>query len=191
MIVIIIKGSHFTVDNASNNTTFIEEIETIHQVKHNVTWDANEARISCFPHTLNLCTQRTIHALEKLPLGAASYDQGDKDSDNSNEDSKFSDENSDDNDRLNRKLPTSAISKVRALVRGIRASDQRQTAFNDIILAGNTYGWWKADSDTPGQPGKIMQITPKQLILDVRTRWSSTYLMLRRALELRDVCVIF
>jgi hypothetical protein len=99
--------------------------------------------------------------LEKLPLGsqAAGYDQHDKDSDDSNEDSNFSDnnsnnddENSNDDDGHNEKVPTSVISKVRVLVRGIRASDQHQTSFNNIILAGNTYGWWKADSDTPNHP---------------------------------------
>jgi hypothetical protein len=86
--------------------------------------------------------------------------------------------------------PRSVIRKLRVLIRSIRASDQRQTAFKDIITAGNTYGWWRADSDASGQGGKTVQITPKQLILDVRTRWSSTYLMLRRALEFRDVSLL-
>lgn len=30
--------------------------------------------------------------------------------------------------------------------------------------------------------------TPLQLIRDVETRWSSTFLMIRRALDLREVC---
>ena len=31
----------------------------------------------------------------------------------------------------------------------------------------------------------------KTLILDVKTRWNSTYLMLKRALELQDACTVF
>lgn len=210
LIVITIQGSHFTVDNASNNSTFIQEIEKIHRVKYHMTWKADEAQVSCFPHTLNICTQRTVRALESLPLGPPASndsdgsDSDDDDGDGNNSDGDGNDSDGDGNDsdgdgssdggdgdgddQSNKKSP---IHKLRALIRGIRASDQRQTAFKEIILAGNTYGWWRDNSDVPGEQGAIIQITPKQLILDVRTRWSSTYLMLRRALELRDVSAIF
>jgi hypothetical protein len=183
------------VDNAANNTTFIQEIEKIYRVKYHMTWKADEAQVSCFPHTLNICTQRTVRVLESLPLGPPAKDQindsDGSDSDDSDDDSDGDDSEGNDSegdDQHNRKSP---IHKLRALIRGIRSSDQRQTAFKEIILAGNTYGWWREDSDVPGEQGATIQITPKQLILDVRTRWSSTYLMLRRALELRDVSAIF
>ena len=154
--------------------------------------------------------QQTIRSLERLPLGPPnqdhsnkggdnddSNDDGDSDSDDDDSDSDDDDSDSDDDDSDSdddgdsgdgdQRSVKSAIHKLRALVRGIRASDQRQTAFKDLISAGNSYGWWREDSDVAGEQGARIQITPKQLILDVRTRWSSTYLMLRRALELRDV----
>jgi hypothetical protein len=39
--------------------------------------------------------------------------------------------------------------------------------------------------------GSRSESTQKTLVLDVKTRWNSTYLMLDRALELKDVCNIF
>lgn len=184
------------MDNASNNSSFIQEIERIHQVEYDTVWDANEAQVACFPHTLNICVEQTIRALERLPLGPPNQDHSDKGGDNddsnddgdsdSDDDDSDSDDDGDSGDGDQRSVK-SAIHKLRALVRGIRASDQRQTAFKDLISAGNSYGWWREDSDVAGEQGARIQITPKQLILDVRTRWSSTYLMLRRALELRDV----
>ena len=182
------------MDNASNNSTFIQEIEKIHWVKYHVTWKADEAQVGCFPHTLNICTQRTVRALESLPLGPPASNAEDQINDSDGSDSGDGDNSDGDNsdgdgdDQRNKKSP---IHKLRTLVRGIHASDQCQTAFKEIILAGNTYGWWREDSDVPGEQGATIQITPKQLILDVRTRWSSTYLMLRRALELRDVSAFF
>jgi hypothetical protein len=217
------------VDNASNNSTFIQEIERIHRVKYHVTWKADEAQVGCFPHTLNICTQRTVRALESLPMGPPASNAEDQDSDGSDgddsegddsdaensdtdssdadnsdadssdadnsdadsSDADNSDANNSDRDGDDQRKKRSPIHKLRTLVRSIRASDQRQIAFKEIILAGNTYGWWREDSDVPGEQGAMIQITPKHLILDVRTRWSSTYLMLHRALELRDVSAFF
>jgi hypothetical protein len=76
------------------------------------------------------------------------------------------------------------VNKIRALVKRIRASRQRQEQFNNFILGGNQYGWWK-----DGQ-GKAMLIKLKQVLQDVRTRWDSTYQMLVRARELRQVSLL-
>jgi len=38
------------------------------------------------------------------------------------------------------------------------------------------------------EDGHIPASNPRQLLLDMKVRWSSTFVMLRRAYELRDVC---
>jgi hypothetical protein len=68
----------------------------------------------------------------------------------------------------------SPVNKIRALVRGIRASGQRQEQLNNVILGGNQYGWWM---DGQGEA----------MLINVRTQWNSTYQMLVRARELRQV----
>jgi hypothetical protein len=45
---------------------------------------------------------------------------------------------------------------------------------------GNDNGWFKVN-------GKVITMPHKQLLRDVRTRWDSTYLMLRRFIEMRPV----
>jgi hypothetical protein len=75
------------------------------------------------------------------------------------------------------------VSKVRQLVRTIRASGQRQELLRTVIVKGNASGWWT------NLQNEVINIPPRQLILDVCTHWDSTYQMLVRALELREVSI--
>jgi len=94
------------------------------------------------------------------------------------------DDNSGEEDVAISNVPGDPLNKIRAIIRGIRASGQQQENFSNVILGGNQYGWWK-----DGQ-GKVVTIKPKQLLRDVRTRWDSTYQMLVRAREFRLVSLL-
>jgi hypothetical protein len=57
--------------------------------------------------------------------------------------------------------------QLRKLIVTIRASPQRREKFTFQC--------------------RIFELRPKELVLDVRTRWNSTYYMLKRAIELKGV----
>ena len=65
------------------------------------------------------------------------------------------------------------IKLVRRTVRAIRASPQRRDAWEETIVDVNTRNH--------------TNMQPLQLILDVRTRWDSTYLMIKCFLLMREV----
>lgn len=73
------------------------------------------------------------------------------------------------------------LGKVRSLIKAIRASGQRQTAFYGVVGSGNSAGWWKDVGDKPEQ------IKPLKFLLDVKTRWDSTYQMLIRLRMFKQV----
>lgn len=67
----------------------------------------------------------------------------------------------------------------------MRSSRQRQDALSRVIEAGNKLQWWYENLEA--RKGAGMPITSKKFLLDVKTRWDSTYLMLVRLLEMRQV----
>ena len=72
------------------------------------------------------------------------------------------------------------IARLRKIVMKIRSSGQRRDAFTSWINAGNNSGLFVLNN-------KPVQIQPKQLLRDVRTRWDSTYQMIKRCIEMRLV----
>jgi hypothetical protein len=73
------------------------------------------------------------------------------------------------------------IKHLRNIVITIRSSGQRRDAFMSWIRSGNGGGWFISK-------GNPVQIIPRQLLRDVRTRWDSTYQMIKRCIEMRLVC---
>ena len=213
------QGSHWTLDMAANSDVFLRSLNDIYEAKlpaGGAPFDPKESHIQCFPHVINTCVQHTIKALNNGvdtdindDEGTTSDNDDDKrssvegsnesdDSDEGSSDEKSNSERSNDGgatggggsgedsekDAPTSGVPGDPINKIRALVRGIRASGQRQEQFTNVILGGNQYGWWK-----DGQ-GQAMLIKQKQLLRDVRTRWDSTYQMLVRVREPRQVSLL-
>jgi hypothetical protein len=195
---------------AANNNVFVRCLGDIHQAElPEVSFNAKECRIQCFPHVINTCVLRTVKALnnsidtdidDRAETEESKNDHDDEGSDDEQSDNKVSggkksddkgsdngggggggDGNSGEGDVAISNVPGDPLNKIQALVRGIRALGQRQEHFTNVILSGNQYGWWK-----DGQ-GKVMMIKPKQLLRDVKTRWDSTYQMLVRVREFHQV----
>lgn len=76
--------------------------------------------------------------------------------------------------------------KIRGAIRLIRGSGQRIDEFERRIKEGNSFKFWGSRKD-----GTPITITPAKLLLDVRTRWDSTYQMLERFYDMKGVCYIF
>lgn len=170
MIVIIlmdfsIEAGWFTLDNASNNTTMMEDIALEMIEGRDLEFDAEDRQIMCFGHIVELSSGRVVRA--------ASGNVDDRD-----------DESSSDSDNS---LDTSnLIAKAHVAVRAIRGSGLRRCAFDNVVRDGNANRWFRQ-----GQPPKIVQLKQLQLLRDVRTRWDSVYQMLKRLREMRPVSSTF
>jgi hypothetical protein len=73
------------------------------------------------------------------------------------------------------------INKARQVVRKVRSSGQRREAFRMTISLGNKTQAFKDEN------GNIVQVNELQLLPDVKHRWDSLFLMLRRLKELKPV----
>jgi hypothetical protein len=75
---------------------------------------------------------------------------------------------------------TDPISLCRKIACAVRSSGPRREEFNELIMKGNAKGWFKVD-------GKISKVPVVQLLLDIRIRWDSTFMMIKRFIELQPV----
>lgn len=160
-----IKVGHFTLDNAANNQTFMKSLQTL-LASRDVPFDADDRKVMCFAHTVDLSSGRVIRAVgaDGSPSDGSSSDDSDESSGES----------------------LDPISLARAVVRAIRGSGTRREAFEEIIEAGNAGGWFME-----GHPPKTTKVEQRQLLRDVQTRWDSVYWMLNRLREMRPVCFMF
>ncbi|SRR6266581_1286705 len=158
MLIYLLEIGHFTLDNASNNRTMMQSLEAI-LASREIVFDAADRMISCFAHTVNLCSGRAIRA-------ATDWADNDDDTSSSDDDT----------------VATDPIAVARKAVRVIRESGTRRETFNSIIKEGNKKGWFKEEgsSDT-------IELDELQLLRDVRTRWDSVYFMLQRLRVMRPV----
>jgi hypothetical protein len=80
------------------------------------------------------------------------------------------------------------VGRARGVVRLLRVSDQRREGFRAFIEDGNERGWFMAkNSDGLRETVEVPVLQP---LRDVKTRWDSVYMMLRRLHELRPVSSI-
>jgi len=149
----------------------------------------------CFPHVVNLAVQAVLADLTKeLSSETVTAYEGD------------------DIDVLTKLLDTSTFHQyegvpssakdvvllLRGLVVALRASTQRREELADVIREGNSFGQWAEASKTwkawwidmdyeHRNESTDVTIPQVQVLRDCPTRWSSTYLMIHRALELLPV----
>jgi hypothetical protein len=145
-------------------------------------FDAKEHRIMCFPHIVNIAVQ---HVLSHMSSAVAPESQDDPEVSDEEED--HDEDEDEDEDRIKRQSFEEAcardpIKRLRDIVVAIRSSGQRKDAFRKWIETGNANGFFV-------NKGKTVEVVEKQLLRDVRTRWDSTYMMIRRCIDMRLVCI--
>ncbi|EIW74484.1 hypothetical protein CONPUDRAFT_36856, partial [Coniophora puteana RWD-64-598 SS2] len=65
----------FTMDNASNNVTAMQELQSLLQARE-IEFDANQHRIMCFPHIVNICVNHIVKSFSDLRMvDAHAWDQ--------------------------------------------------------------------------------------------------------------------
>lgn len=215
-----------------------------------IPFHSDDNRIMCFPHIVNIATQRVLKALTNPAFmgdsdedseddggdqtqsgshaSAAASGAGEEDNlggkdneaqanDGEDHDGEDNDENSDDDndsddadddlddadddldddeeDAGNNNAMRSGASNYddackedpinlcRKVARAVRASGMRRDEFDEMITNGNVKGWFKVD-------GQVVQVSQLQLLLDMKIRWDSTFIMLKRFIELQPVSVL-
>ena len=155
----------------------LEHLEELFLERELTSFDAKDNRIMCFPHTINIAVQ---HVLAKMSLVKAPESNDDDDP----EDlivAADRDEGRGFGQTFGDACAEDPILRLRKIVGTIRSSGQRRDAFITWIETGNKSGLFGLQNNNP------VQIQPKQLLQDVRTRWDSTYLMITRCIEMRLV----
>ncbi|PLW26518.1 hypothetical protein PCANC_23590 [Puccinia coronata f. sp. avenae] len=155
-----------TADNASSNSTLATHVER----RLGGIFEANDQLLGCMAHVINLAAHDGIKVFGGIPTLSGSDEEITLD--------KMDINNlitEPDGAEVNIK---SVVTRIHGLATYIRGSPQRREGFQAVIDFIN--------SQSPETPVK-----DKILILDVKTRWNSTFLMLQRASELKHVCTTY
>jgi hypothetical protein len=124
---------HFTLDNASNNASFMNSLAALLNAV-GVQFDGKKNYIRCFAHIINLCSQAVIRQMER-----------DNDDDiHSDTDTDPGTETGTDDDVTAANVRSTRttwkagpIRRARKTVAFVRKSGQRRDQFLDIIKQGN------------------------------------------------------
>jgi hypothetical protein len=167
----------FVMDNATNNDTLLNNIE---KWIGNPKWKKKANRLRCLPHIINLACNAFLDTYNAFPSrpapkGGESPDPPDLMNKNLNweADAELYDSNEIVNEQEEKKMeeeksigdPSLLIRRVRYVIKKLRSSVKERESFLFHC-----------------QATKAPQLIP---ILDVRTRWNSTYEMLYRIVVLR------
>ena len=124
-----------------------------------IAFDAVDRQIMCFAHIIDLCSKQVTRNVSKTV-----------------------DDDDDVSFQSDDEIESDPIARGRDVVRVIQGSGTRREAFDEVIMNGNEKEWFKE-----GKPPTVVKIKPLQLLRDVRTRWDSIYVMLKRLRHLRLV----
>ena len=169
-------------------------------------FDALNNRVRCYAHIINICSSHIIASLTSTTsCNPSDFDVPRCDSDSGSN----SDDEVDDYDvnpvRLDRLALTESydvegnhglrkwlkdmqrnpLGRARKIICLLRSSDQRRQGFQDFIKDGNEHGWFTYKDDDGSVV--VTKVPELELLRDVKTRWDSSYLMLRRLRDLRLV----
>ncbi|TFK69444.1 hypothetical protein BDN72DRAFT_767887, partial [Pluteus cervinus] len=156
-----------TLDNASNNNTFMVELAKLLERK-GISFDHHGNRIRCFPHVINIAVKTGLKYITNVDpttdveVSAEEIAEGQTRRPPPTIDTDYI-----------KALQSDVLAAVRKLAVGCRASHMRREVLRKVIIEGNEKGWFN------GQ--KLPEVN---LLRDVDTRWSSIYLMGRRVREL-------
>jgi hypothetical protein len=164
------------MDNLNTNDAMMREIQKILEDRE-IPFNAKNSRIMCFPHIINITVQ---HVLDKMSSGPV-LDSDDEDSDSSESDDDPPADQRGRTQTFESAVLSDPIGRCRKLVVKLRSSGQIRDEFNNWVKTGNEKNLFKIK-------GKAIKLPHKEFLRDVRTRWDSTYQMIKRCIEMRPVC---
>lgn len=172
------------MDNALNNDTMIEHLEAL--LQHDfIDFNPSYVRMRCMPHIVHLAALELLKAIgvvkddKKYVYQDSVTAPLSREHDNdASGDTEELDENMAAAETLGEVL--TAIPKLRNIIRAVRSSPQRQEAWLEEANAFLRKTAAAFNVDLVGRPATMP-------ILDVKTQWSSTHQMLRRAMDYRAI----
>ncbi|CAE6479261.1 unnamed protein product [Rhizoctonia solani] len=175
-------------DNASNNGTLIHHLTSNLRVSSpNSHWDGSGGHIRCLAHIIHLAVMALLRGIKAVPASTNTREFKHNDHALTVEEAELivADDNLEASETDDQELADpsvdlqSGIEKIRKISRIVRSSPQRMELFRTVAerIEEDNQRHAKANN-IPYEKKSI-----KNLILDVITRWNSTYLMLERALE--------
>jgi hypothetical protein len=160
---------HWTLDNAENNKTFLQELEKLVKARNlPISFDASDRRIRCFAHIINLVVQHVLAVISQSKPFATTEDEDEDEDGLVSQTRDLSIEQT-----FKEAAARDPVGLARKLVRALRASNSRRVAFQESLKIGKEKGYF--------------DMKPLQLLRDVATRWDSTYQMIKRLIYLRSV----
>ncbi|PIL24443.1 hypothetical protein GSI_14197 [Ganoderma sinense ZZ0214-1] len=207
-----LKVGCITLDNASNCDTMLRELEQLLKEKiPDVEFDQDGNHLRCFPHVVNIAVKHGLRALTEADSEAPSTSGAEAPTivdgnlatvPSESSTARVLDEDNPDVlhlDPIDRAAAAAAnaalqeasaadyakalkqdpVKIARKIVAACRSSTHRRLLLQQIIKEGNAReGGWD---------GKGLQLPCLELLRDVDTRWSSTYLMIDRLIALWPV----
>lgn len=164
------------MDNLGTNDAMLDKLEEALDQRE-IPFDARQRRIICFPHTINIAVQCVLSKMRSTvtPESDDGFQSSGSDSD------PVSADNRGHGQSFEAACGSDPIGRCRKIVIALRASGQRRDEFDNWVKTGNEKNWFR------NSKGKAIKVPLKQLLRDVDTRWSSTYQMIKRFIEMRPV----
>ncbi|KAJ3535357.1 hypothetical protein NM688_g6991 [Phlebia brevispora] len=193
---ILHKAGEVTLDNASNNNTMMVSLQRLFTA-HGIPFDHEQNRIRCFPHVINIAAKTGLKQLTKIPKESRNKDEDEETTiDNSVPHLEDGEDPSDpgdfgidaeDNVHLRADilyltaLEEDPVALTRAIVNACRASGERRHGedYRNTIKAGNDLNSFS----------RVLEVL--ELLRDVVTRWSATFLMINRYLASHEAVEVF
>jgi len=149
----------------------LQHLEKLLNDREITSFDAKDNRIMCFPHIINITVQHVLKKMSSVDIPE-------------NDDDSIGEPNADVGRGFGQSFADACaqdpVARLRKIVMVIRSSGQRRDALMRWIETGNQNGMFVLNN-------RSVQIQPRQLLRDVRTRWDSTYQMIKRSIEMRLV----
>jgi hypothetical protein len=209
----IFQIGHFTLDSTKDNATAMKKLESLLNDRE-LPFNALSNRVQCLANIITICSSRVIAAFSpKSPTNASLltlpstdepgvadllvmelWDDSDSEYDPDPDSDLGPNGAGDLCDLTSRESKWSAglernpLNRARSVIRALWASEPIKQRFSEAIEDGNERGWFPA-RDKYGKliPGETAQVKNVPVLRDIKTRWDSVYLMLRRLRELRGV----
>lgn len=152
------KIQGITLDNVSSNTTFIKELKILLEAE-NIPFDVEDQHFRCFLHIFNLSVRDILNLVNKNSEITTDNENECVDEEGNDEEENESD-TQEENDGINgENVFYNIILKIRTIVKKLRRRENLLNRLKSFCDASN-----------------VKFVKP---ILDVETRWNSTYDMLR------------
>ncbi|KAJ6528538.1 hypothetical protein B0H19DRAFT_942319, partial [Mycena capillaripes] len=155
----------FVMDNATNNDTLVEHFAARCR-SSGIPFSEENGRMRCMPHIIHLAALQLLKKVGALSdddfvkacTSLSAYQDSATESTDRTRDSSLVDQLDEDTDE-----PVNPCHQIRKIVRHVRSSPQRRRQWENVVRILHP----------DDEQGALM------LILDVKTRWSSTHQMLR------------